>query len=208
MIKILFVCHANQSRSPLAEVIFKKMVNDAGVKDAFFIESRGVFSKEVGAKPHPQIIKRLKKIGIPWQDMKLQQIKQIDYRSFDFIICMDNIDEKYLKKHAGIYRDKVYLIRDINQETKKQSIPDPLETQDYDETFHLLNESLEEWLTMFKISKLSKAIDVEDYLISNKPLFLTNSSWYQWNPEIQKYEVMPLAPDEAILSHKEFYEQE
>lgn len=208
MIKVLFVCHANESRSPLAEGIFKKMVNDAGIEDAFIIESRAVSSEAVGNSPHPETIKRLEMIGISWKNMIAEKIKQIDYRQFDFIICMDDKNETYLKKHAGIYRDKVYLVRDINQATKKQNISDPFYTLDYDETYQMLNESLEEWLTMFKIAKLSKAIDLEDYRISNKPLFLTNALWYTWDHETQRFELTSHAPDEAILSHKEFYELE
>ncbi len=165
MIKILFVCHANKSRSPLAEGIFKKMIDESGVADAFLVESRAVSSEALGSRPHPETIKRLEMIGIPWQDMVSEKIKQVDYRNFDFIICMDDLNETYLKKRAGIYRDKIYLVRDINQKTKKQNIPDPYYTLDYDETFNLLNESLEEWLTMFKIHKLSKGVDIEEYRI-------------------------------------------
>ena len=208
MIKILFVCHANKSRSPLAEGIFKKMVNESGVADAFLIESRAVSSEALGSRPHPETIKRLEMIGIPWHDMVSEKIKQVDYRNFDFIICMDDLNETYLKKRAGIYRDKIYLVRDINQNTKKQNIPDPYYTLDYDETFSLLNDSLEEWLTMFKIHKLSKGVDIEEYRITNKPIFMTNASWYDWNSEVGKYELSKNASEEAILSHKKFYEED
>ncbi|MCF7930227.1 MAG: hypothetical protein K9L02_01825 [Acholeplasmataceae bacterium] len=208
MIKILFVCYANQSRSPLAKGLFKKLINDAGVEDSFLVESRGIWVEKKNSETDPEIIKRLKFLNAPYDGMVAQKIKQQDYRDFDFIICMDEKNESYLKKHAGIYRDKVYLVRDIKQETKRQNILDPFETLEYDDMTQMLYESLVEWLEMFKISKLSKAIDVEDYRISNKPVFLFNPNWYIWNPEIQRYELTKSASNEAISSHKAFYEEE
>ncbi|MBU1093446.1 MAG: low molecular weight phosphotyrosine protein phosphatase [Firmicutes bacterium] len=208
MINVLFVCHANKSRSPMAEGIFKKLINDSGISNDFTVESRAVSSEAIGSSPHPETIKRLEFLGIPWEDMISEKINQLDYRHFDFIICMDDQNEKYLKKHAGIYRDKVYLVRDINHQTKKQNIPDPYYTLDYDETFNLLMESLAEWVTMFKLHKLSKMIDLEAYRITNQPLFLSNPSWYTWDTEEKKYVLNHEASFDAVASYKEFYKEE
>lgn len=208
MIKILFVCHANKSRSPMAEGIFKKMVEDSGVSEFFLVESRACSTEQIGSIPALETIKYLDSIGASWEGMVAQKIKQIDYRNFDFIICMDEKNESYLKKHAGIYRDKISLALDINLKTKGKNIPDPYYTGDYDETFKFLMNSLEQWLTMFKINKLSKAIDVEDYRISTKPFFLEDSSSYFWNKDTKKYELTPLASSEAIASIKSFYTEE
>ncbi len=208
MIKILFVCHANKSRSPMAEGIFKKMVEDDGLSEFFLIDSKADSTEEIGSKPAPETIKRLESIGASWEGMIAEKIKQKDYRNFDFIICMDDKNENYLKKHAGIYRDKIYLALDINLETKGQNIPDPYFTGDYDESFNFLMKSLEQWLTMFKINKLSKGIDVEDYRIATIPLFLSNIGWYGWDIDSKQYELTDLATNEARLSYNAYYEEE
>lgn len=192
----------------MAEGMFKKIVDESGISDLFLIESRAVSSVTIGSKPHPETIKRLENIGASWEGKRSEQIKQADFLNFDFIICMDGTNEIYLKKHAGIYRDKIYLVRDINQETKKQNIPDPFYTENHDETFTLLSESLEEWLTMFKIHKFNKTIDIEQYRINSKPLFLTKEAWYSWNKEEGKYELTSQASKEAMKSYQKFYGKE
>jgi len=181
MIKVLFVCHANKSRSPMAEGIFKKMVDDSGLSEYFLIESRAVSTEMLGSIPAPETIKRLESIGASWQGMTAQKIS-----------------------HAGIYRDKIYLALDISHKTKGQNIPDPYYTGDYDETFKFLMSSLDEWLTMFKLNKLSKGIDIEDYRISTKPLFLNNQSDYFWNKETKKYELTSCAKSAAMTSLNRF----
>ena len=71
-----------------------------GASEFFLIESRAVSTEEIGSRPHPETIKRLEGIGASWDGMTSKKIKQIDYRYFDFIICMDDQNENYLKKHA------------------------------------------------------------------------------------------------------------
>jgi len=145
MTKVLFVCLGNICRSPMAEGMFKKMLIDKGLETEFIVESRATSTWELGNPPHPGTRKILERIGYDWRGMKARQIDALDYAHFDYIIGMDYENVNYLVKQAGTYADKVYLMRDVNEKTKNQDVPDPYFNNKHEETFLLLQESLEHW---------------------------------------------------------------
>ena len=65
MIKILFVCHGNICRSPMAEYVFKDMVRRQGMEDAFEISSAATSREEIGNGVHPGTRRKLKEVGFP-----------------------------------------------------------------------------------------------------------------------------------------------
>ena len=67
MIKILFVCHGNICRSPMAEFVFKDMVKKAGMTDSFYIASAATSTEELGNPPHPGTREILNRLGISFQ---------------------------------------------------------------------------------------------------------------------------------------------
>jgi protein-tyrosine phosphatase len=129
----------------MAEGMFKKMIVDKGLETEFIVESRATSTWEIGNPPHPGTQKILERIGFDWRGMKAKQIEAWDYANFDYIIGMDNENVNFLTKQAGSYADKVYLMRDINEKTKNQDVPDPYFNNKHEETFLLLQESLEHW---------------------------------------------------------------
>lgn len=149
MIRVLFVCLGNICRSPMAEGLFKKMVQEKGLDQDFVIESRATSTWEEGNPPHPKTMAILDREKAILLHKKSTQITKNDFLDFDYIIGMDHENIRYLKKHAGIHQNKVYLLRDITPDQKGEEVPDPYYTGHYELTYQLLNESLQKWLDFF-----------------------------------------------------------
>ena len=90
MIKILFVCHGNICRSPLAEFLMKELVESKGLQNDFYIESAATSTEEIGNGVYPPVKRILKLRGIDCSDKHARQMTRSDYNKFDYIVCMDN----------------------------------------------------------------------------------------------------------------------
>ena len=90
MVRVLFVCHGNICRSPMAEYLFKRMVNDNHLENKFIIESKATSTEELGNGVHYGTRRILDKYNIDYHKHRASQIKPSDYDSFDYIICMDD----------------------------------------------------------------------------------------------------------------------
>ncbi len=102
MIKIMFVCHGNICRSPMAEFVFKDMVHKAGRADEFLISSSATSTEEiwngVGNPVYPPARDELKKHGISCEGKRAVQIKKSDYDKYDYLICMDENNMRNIKR--------------------------------------------------------------------------------------------------------------
>lgn len=90
MIKILFVCHGNICRSPLAEFLMKELVESKGLQNNFYIESAATSTEEIGNGVYPPVKRILKSRGIDCSDKHARQMSRADYDKFDYIVCMDS----------------------------------------------------------------------------------------------------------------------
>ena len=93
--RILFVCHGNICRSPMAEFIMKHLVAQAGHSKDFIISSAATTTEELGNDIYPNAKAELKRHGIPFEHRRARQIKSSDYNDWDYIIAMDqeNLDD-------------------------------------------------------------------------------------------------------------------
>ncbi len=98
MIKVMFVCHGNICRSPMAEYVFKKMIKDMKLEDNFIIESSATSSEEIGSDIHYGTKRILDKYNIPYQMREAKRFRKEWYDSFDYIILMDQNNKRNLYK--------------------------------------------------------------------------------------------------------------
>jgi len=150
MKKVLFVCLGNICRSPMAEGMLSKLIEEQGLSQQIEVASRATSTWELGNPPHIGTQHVLNRIGFDWQNKKAEQINPKDFETYDYIIAMDHHNVKYLSEHAGIHKDKVWLLRDIDEKTKGEIVPDPYFDHTHEVTYRLLSESLPQWLEKIK----------------------------------------------------------
>lgn len=134
MIKILFICHGNICRSPMAEFVFKAMAADAGLSDMFHIESAATSREEIGNDIHPGTRQKLIENNVPVAKRSARQITKSDYDDFDYLIGMDDANVRNIRRICGGDPEgKVYKLLDFTG--KDRSIADPWYTGNFDETY-------------------------------------------------------------------------
>ena len=89
MIKILFVCHGNICRSPMAELMMEEYVRKMGKSDYFLINSRALSNEEIGNGIYPPARDKLNEKGVPVLNHSAKMITRMDFDSYDYIIGMD-----------------------------------------------------------------------------------------------------------------------
>lgn len=111
MTKILFLCHGNICRSPIAEYVCKDLAKD---RNDIYIESKAVSSEEIGNSIYPKAAETLRKNGVPFLKHTARQITKEDYNIFDYIIVMEEYNLPRLYRIIGSDTDnKVYRLLDF-----------------------------------------------------------------------------------------------
>ncbi len=90
MIKIMFVCHGNICRSPMAEFLMKRMIKEKGLENRIFVDSSAVSPEELGNPVYPPVVRLLAKEGIDTRGKYAKTLERRDYPGFDYIIGMDS----------------------------------------------------------------------------------------------------------------------
>ena len=127
MIKILFVCHGNICRSPMAEFVLKDMVKKAGLQEQFSIASVAVSREELGNPVYPPARRELASHGIGCEGHRARQITAADLAHYDHIYYMDRSNARYLAKlFPGETKFRPFLNRDV---------ADPWYTGDFTQTW-------------------------------------------------------------------------
>lgn len=139
MIKILFVCHGNICRSPMAEFVMKDLVNKKGMADQFEIASAATSTEEIGNPVYPPAKRKLKEHGISCEGKTARQMTKEDYTYYDYIIAMDRFNLKNMARFVGNDPDnKVSLLMDFT--SHPGDVADPWYTGDFDATWDDVNE--------------------------------------------------------------------
>lgn len=134
MIKVLFVCHGNICRSPMAEFVMKDLVKKAGLADQFEIASAATSREEIGNPVHRGTRNKLKQYGISVDGKYAVQMTSADYRYYDYIIAMERYNLRNMERFVhGDPDHKVHLLLDFTD--RKGDIADPWYTGNFDETY-------------------------------------------------------------------------
>ena len=101
MKKILFICHGNICRSVMAEMVMKELCRQAGAEERFVIASAAVSAEETGNDIYPPAKRKLSEKGIPFTRHAARQITREDYHRYDYIICADRSNLRWLEYIIG-----------------------------------------------------------------------------------------------------------
>ena len=143
MKKILFICHGNICRSPMAEFIFKDLIRSQGIEDRFYVESAAVSTEEIGNSIYPPAKRCLNAHGIPFDKNKTaRQITRADYDRFDMIIYMDRMNLRWLKYIIpDDPQNKIRLMMSFTG--RDRDVADPWYTGDFETTYRDIKDASE-----------------------------------------------------------------
>ena len=127
--KILFVCHGNICRSPMAEFIMKHLVEEAGLADRFDIASAATSTEEIGNPVYPPARRKLSEHGISCAGKTARQMTSADYDRYDLLIGMDRWNLRNMERIAG--GDPEGKIQPL----LSRDVADPWYTDDFDATW-------------------------------------------------------------------------
>ena len=134
MTRILFVCHGNICRSPMAEFVMKDLVAKAGREGDFMIESAATSNEEIGNPVYPPARRKLAEHGISCAGKTARQMTRGDYERFDLIIGMDSWNLRNMCRICGDDpKGKISLLMDFTEHPR--DVADPWYTGDFEKTW-------------------------------------------------------------------------
>lgn len=133
--KILFICLGNICRSPMAEFVMKKMVEEAGVADNYEIASAATSTEEAGNPVYPPARRKLQEHGISCAGKTARQMTRRDYEYYDYIIAMEKRNVRDINRIIGSDSEgKISLLMDYTD--TPHDVADPWYTGDFDSTWN------------------------------------------------------------------------
>lgn len=142
MLKIMFVCHGNICRSPMAEFVFRHMVKERSLSDKFYIASSATSREEIGNTVHRGTKSKLSEVGISCDGKKAIQLTKKDYEIYDYILGMESFNIKNALRIVGDDKaGKIHRLLDFS--VRPRDIADPWYTGNFDETYNDITEGCE-----------------------------------------------------------------
>ena len=134
MTKILFVCHGNICRSPMAEFVMKDLVEKSGLAPQFYIDSAATSREEIGNPVYPPARRKLAEHGIGCAGHAARQLTGSDYAEYDLLIGMDQANLRNMRRICGGDPEgKLHLLLDYTD--RPGDVADPWYTGDFEATW-------------------------------------------------------------------------
>ena len=131
---ILFVCHGNICRSPMAEFVMKDLVAKEGLTGEFYIESAATSTEEIGNEVYPPAKRKLAEHGISCKGKTARQMTRGDYDRFDLLIGMDEWNIRNMRRICGGDPDgKIRMLMDFTE--RRGNVDDPWYTGNFEATW-------------------------------------------------------------------------
>lgn len=134
MKKILFVCHGNICRSPMAEYVMKFLVEKAGRTSQFLIASAATSTEEIGNGVYPPVRRLLAAYGIDCSGHAARQLKADDFSNFDLLIGMDHANVSNMRRLCAGAAEKIHLLSEYTDHPGSE-VADPWYTRDFEQTW-------------------------------------------------------------------------
>ncbi len=152
MTKVLFICHGNICRSPMAEFVMKDLVKKVGLEKDFQIASAATSTEEIGSPVYPPALRKLAEHGIPCNGHSARQLLNQDYDEYDLLIGMDQANLRNMYRICGgDYAGKLNLLLDFTN--RPGDVADPWYTDDFEATWRDVSEGCQgllDWLIASK----------------------------------------------------------
>ncbi|MBL8519126.1 MAG: low molecular weight phosphotyrosine protein phosphatase [Betaproteobacteria bacterium] len=141
--RVLFVCMGNICRSPTAEGVFRRLVEQSPLRGKVDIDSAGTTGAHAGQAPDPRAIEVAARRGYDLTPLRARQVTPADFEQSDFVIAMDDMNVRYLKGMCPTrLAQRIELLLDYGGEEDEAEVPDPYygSLQDFEHTLDLIEE--------------------------------------------------------------------
>ena len=142
MIRVLFICHGNICRSPMAEFVFKDMVKKQGLEKEFYIASAATSMEEIGNPVHYGTRNKLCQYNISTSGKYAVRLERSDYDKYDYLIGMEQVNVRNILRIVG-EDPKGKVCRLLEFSDKPRDIADPWYTGNFDITYEDVVEGCE-----------------------------------------------------------------
>ena len=149
MIRVLFVCHGNICRSPMAKFILTDLVEKEGLSSQFRIDSAATSMEEIGNPIYPPAKRKLREHGISAEGHRAKRMRQGDYEQYDYLLGMEQYNiRNMLRILGGDPQHKVYRLLDFSQ--RPRDIDDPWYSGDFETAYRGILEGCQAFLEQMK----------------------------------------------------------
>lgn len=140
MVKIMFICHGNICRSPMAKFIFEDLALKQGVAEQFSVDSCATSREEIGKDMYPPAKRKLKEKAISFGLHAARQMTQKDYEENDVILLMDRNNAYNIQRIVADPYHKIHRL------LPGRDVADPWYTDDFERAYQDIQEGCEYWL--------------------------------------------------------------